>query len=66
VPEDVAIVGFDGVIPSRGQGRRLTTIRAPWTKVARTAVTLLVHILEGEQVAQETMLPVEFVSGDTA
>jgi DNA-binding LacI/PurR family transcriptional regulator len=66
VPEDVAILGFDGVIPSRGLGRRLTTIRAPWASVAQTAVALLVQEIEGGTVAQETTLPVELVLGDTA
>jgi DNA-binding LacI/PurR family transcriptional regulator len=66
VPEEVAVVGFDGVIPVRGVGRRLTTIRAPWTKVAQTAVTLLVQMLEGEPIPQETVLPVELIIGDTA
>jgi DNA-binding LacI/PurR family transcriptional regulator len=66
VPEDLAIVGFDGVLPVRGLGRRLTTVRAPWAKVGQTAVGLLVRILAGEQVPQETMLPVEFRRGDTA
>ncbi len=66
VPEEIAIVGFDGVIPTRGVGRKLTTIRAPWAKVAQTAVTLLVRLIEGEPVEPETMLPVELVIGDTA
>ncbi len=66
VPEEVAIVGFDGVISTRGMRRRLTTIRAPWTDVACTAIDLLVKQLKGEAIARETVLPVSLIIGDTA
>jgi DNA-binding LacI/PurR family transcriptional regulator len=35
VPEELAIVGFDGVFPTRGLRQRLTTIRAPWKRWGR-------------------------------
>jgi DNA-binding LacI/PurR family transcriptional regulator len=65
VPEDLAITGFDGIAPPPGWSRRLTTTRAPWLHVARTAVDLLVRRIEGEPVPAETVLPVEFAPGDT-
>ncbi len=65
VPEDVAIIGFDGVSTSRGGGRRVSTIRAPWIKAARTAVSLLVDLIQHKDIPRETMLMVELVLGDT-
>jgi LacI family transcriptional regulator len=66
VPEDMAVVGFDGAANPIDFRWRLTTIRAPWAEAARLAVTLLMAQLEGEEVPQETVLPVEFVAGDSA
>jgi DNA-binding LacI/PurR family transcriptional regulator len=66
VPEDLAIVGFDGVPMRIKPERSLTTVRAPWAEVAAQAVTNLLALLDGEDVPQETILPVEFVVGDTA
>lgn len=65
VPEDLAVTGFDGVAPPPGFSSRLTTVRAPWMEVARTAVDLLVRRIEGEPLPAETVLPVELVLGDT-
>ncbi len=66
VPEDLAVVGFDGECNPLDFRWRLTTIRAPWAEAAQTAVTLLMAQLEGEEVSQETVLPVAFVAGDSA
>ncbi len=66
VPNDLAVIGFDGstsVIPA---AYRLTTVAAPWREVARTAVSLLISQNEGNTLPGETMLPVELVVGDTA
>lgn len=65
VPEDLAVTGFDGIAPPPGFNSQLTTIRAPWAEVARTAVNLLVRRIEGEALPAETTLPVELVLGDT-
>lgn len=65
VPEDLAVVGFDGAVPLRGGGVVLTTVQAPWVEVARKAVDLLISILSGETVPPETLLPVHFLAGTT-
>jgi DNA-binding LacI/PurR family transcriptional regulator len=65
VPRDVAIVGFDDNPLPVEPVWRMTTIRAPWREVARTAVSLLVTRIEGQEVAAETVLPVELVVGNT-
>jgi DNA-binding LacI/PurR family transcriptional regulator len=66
VPEDCAIVGFDGIGTPLESIWKLTTVRAPWAQVAQTAIKLLVAQIGGERIAQETVLPVELICGNTA
>jgi DNA-binding LacI/PurR family transcriptional regulator len=66
IPNDIAIVGFDGIVPQFRPAAMLTTIRAPWSDVARTAFELVMRRIEGETVPDETVLPVELVIGKTA
>jgi DNA-binding LacI/PurR family transcriptional regulator len=66
VPDDVAVVGFDGVKGRISPARNLTTIRAPWEQVGETAVGFLIKLIEGEEVEPEVVFPVELVIGDTA
>lgn len=65
VPDDVAVAGFDGSTTLIPPAYRLTTVRAPWREVARTAVALLIEN-QGKPAPDETTLPVELVAGDTA
>ena len=65
IPEDIAILGFDGSTSRVRPSRRLTTIRAPWSDVAQTAVELLMRRLGGQEITSETVLPVYLVIGDT-
>ncbi len=65
VPEEIAITGFDGLPNIFPPANRLTTVRAPWLEVARTAVSHLVKQCDGEAVPLRTFLPVEFQEGDT-
>jgi DNA-binding LacI/PurR family transcriptional regulator len=66
VPEDVSVLGFDGILSRYPHMRRVTTILAPWRRVAQTAVSQLLEIIEGKEVPQETLLPVELVMGETS
>lgn len=66
VPDDLAVVGFDGVEYEIPLAYRLTTIRAPWEEAAETAMNLLMALIEGQEVEREIMLPVTLVIGDTA
>ncbi|MCW3055018.1 MAG: transcriptional regulator, LacI family [Chthonomonadales bacterium] len=65
VPDDIAVVGFDGSSSTYANSWFLTTIRAPWAEAARTAVLYLDQLLKGESVPEETVLPVQFVQGHT-
>lgn len=64
VPDDLAVVGYDGWTSAIPTAYRLTTINAPWAQVARTAVGLLVSNA-GKPEPVDTILPVELILGDT-
>ena len=66
IPEDVAVVGFDGCSTPYEKFWSLTTVRAPWAEVAQTAVGHLNKLLNGETVPAETVLPVQLVAGQTS
>lgn len=66
IPEDIAVAGFDGLPLSQPTQWQLTTLRAPWVEVAEAAIDLLMRRLGGEEVPLETVLPVEFMFGETA
>lgn len=65
VPEDVAIVGFDG-IPVPFAPKPVTTIHSPIGEMCRTAMERLQAIIEGKPVPDVTTLPVELVQGETS
>jgi DNA-binding LacI/PurR family transcriptional regulator len=65
IPQDIALVGFDDLPSTQRPSLRLTTIHAPWSEVACTAIRLLVAQCEGKKVPTTTILPVELVEGDT-
>jgi LacI family transcriptional regulator len=65
VPSELAVLGFDGIPVRIPPKRVLSTICAPWVEVAAQAVDVLQTLLNGEEVAPETVLPVQFVMGDT-
>lgn len=66
IPSDLALTGFNGFTLPGIPRWQLTTVRAPWRMVARTAVDLLVAHINGEQIPQETTLPVTLAAGETA
>lgn len=66
VPEDLAIIGFDGFFCRKCLSPRLTTIRVPWGEIAETASQLLVSQIQGNSVPPETVLPVQLIPGHTA
>lgn len=62
VPDDVAIVGFDGFTASQHSVPPLTTIRQPVADTATRAVEILTGLIAGETSGPtSTVLPVELV-----
>ncbi|RKN05996.1 LacI family DNA-binding transcriptional regulator [Streptomyces radicis] len=66
VPDDVSVVGFDGLPGADWPGVRLTTVRQPVTEMAATAVRLLLALVAGDQPeAVGVELATRLVVGDT-
>ncbi len=66
VPEDLAIVGFDGIEPYDPPKYRVTSVRVPWRDAGRTAIEQLIHQINGGEAPTETVLSVSLLTGDTA
>lgn len=66
VPEDVKVIGYDGIQDHPYFHPVLSTIRQPVEEMARKAVSLLFKKIKGETLDQETYyFPVAFRSGET-
>ena len=66
VPDDLAVVGFDGIADWSHPKRNLVTVRVPWNQMAQSAVDLLIRCISGREVPCERILPVELTRGVTA
>ena len=66
MPEDLAIVGFDGLLETRLPARRLVTVSVPWEDMAADAVRMIVQQIDGLPVAPMNTFPVLLIPGDTA
>jgi LacI family repressor for deo operon, udp, cdd, tsx, nupC, and nupG len=65
VPDDLAVVGFDGTFSWHERPQVLSTVYAPWEQVAETAVDRLLDRIDNVPVPMETILPVHWIDGDT-
>ena len=61
VPEDIRVVGYDDVKLASLLVPPLTTIHQPIDEMAKKAIELIIHQIEGESVPMNTMLPVTLV-----
>lgn len=65
IPEDVQVIGFDGLKMTLESEYLVSTIAQPVAQMAQTAVSLLLKVVEGEEVESRTVLPVRFRDGNT-
>ena len=65
VPQALAVVGCDGFWSNVTPARRLSTVGCFWEKVGERAVAVLHDLIGGAAVADETVMPVEWIAGDT-
>ena len=65
VPEEVQIVGHDGIRWMNGGEYLVSTIVQPVPEMARKSVELLLKKIRGEEVETLTILPVTFAEGGT-
>ncbi|NOU76703.1 LacI family DNA-binding transcriptional regulator [Paenibacillus sp. LMG 31458] len=65
-PEDVKVIGYDGIQDNQLFHPILSTIRQPVEEMARTSVKLLLRKIEDETLEQETYrIPVIYRAGET-
>ena len=65
-PQDLSLVGFDDASYADFTQPRISTIRQPARELGRTAVNLMLRLLNGEEnIAPETRLPVTWIGRDS-
>lgn len=65
VPEEVQIIGCDGIKMEAGRKQFLSTIRQPVDLMAKAAVEKIIQVIDGEPVKTKITLPVHYVEGPT-
>ena len=61
VPDEIAVVGFDDMNHVKYLSPPLTTVKSPIEKVGALGVETLIHILNGEKVERQKILPTHLV-----
>lgn len=65
VPEDIQVIGFDGLKMTKETQYVVSSIAQPVEDMARTAVSLLLNVVEGKEAPSRTVLPAAFKEGAT-
>ena len=65
VPEEVQIIGCDGIKMESGRRQIVSTIRQPVDLMAKAAVEKIIQVIDGEPVKTKITLPVHYVEGPT-
>ena len=66
VPEDVSVMGFDGIELGNYLSPRLTTVRQARERIADRSLEILLSDIAGERPAVHELLPVDIVEGESA
>ncbi|WP_413517920.1 LacI family DNA-binding transcriptional regulator [Carnobacterium maltaromaticum] len=65
IPEDIQVIGFDGVKLSEEREYLMTTIRQPLETMAKVAVEQIMNAINGDPIDYKTIIPVTFIEGNT-
>lgn len=65
VPEDISIVGFDGIDISRFYNPTLTTVRQPYIDIAQKSIDILLKSIRNEHYSQHLLLDGELIKGNS-
>lgn len=65
VPEDISVLGFDGIELGRYASPRIATVRQPQKEMVRTAMELLMRQIEHREEGGRSVLPIELVEGES-
>ncbi len=66
VPEDVSVMGFDGIELGNYLSPRLTTVRQASERIADRSLEILLSDIAGERPAVHELLPFDIVEGESA
>ena len=65
VPEDVQVIGYDGIKMAQDRNYVISTIKQPLEEMAKAAVSALFNMIESKPVVLQTILPITYVDGKT-
>jgi LacI family transcriptional regulator len=65
VPEEIQIIGCDGIKMEAGRRQIVSTIRQPVDLMAQAAVKKIIELIDGEAVKEKITLPVTYIEGPT-
>lgn len=65
VPDDVSVLGFDGIQLGRFYTPRLASVRQPQQEIAARSVALLLAQIEKQAPAQKVVLPAVLIDGES-
>lgn len=65
IPDDVSIVGFDGIIETQYSIPTIATVRQPGEQMARTSVRFLLERIRNKAKNQHVILEAEFLPGES-
>ena len=61
IPEDVSVIGFDGIETGDYCNPRLTTMQQPFTEISKAAISVLFGMIEKKKKPQDRIMEAELV-----
>ena len=65
VPEDISVIGFDGIELADYYSPKLATIRQQYKLLARRSVEILFHLVDFDEEPVHEVIPFELVQGES-
>ena len=65
VPDDVQVIGYDGIRLANERRYPVSTIKQPLELMAKEAVRMLLSVIDGESYPLQSVLPISFEEGPT-
>ena len=65
VPEDISVMGFDGISLAEFYNPKIATIRQEYKKLAERSTTILLNMIELGEAASHEIIPFELVEGES-
>ncbi|MTB63707.1 substrate-binding domain-containing protein [Streptococcus sp. zg-86] len=65
VPDDVQIIGYDGIRMAKEHEYLVSTIKQPLEQMAEEAVSILLSIIDHQTPSRQSVLPISYVEGKT-